>query len=127
VDVGSMPDSSSTSVPAKKMAQINRVQEQDAYCEGNFVRALGRPRSCNPYLPRTKEAILWDDGWRLIDTRGDILPRSIPSSSVTTVFQKRPHAKAGASARPFLLYLALCAALGGFFLLMFLSTMRLNQ
>jgi hypothetical protein len=124
---GSMPDSSSISVPAKTMAQINRVQEQDAYSEGNFVRALGRPRSCNPYLPMTSEAILWDDGWRLIDTLGDSLPRASPSSPVTTVSQKRPHAKEAASAQPFLLYLALCVALGGFFLLMFFSTMRLDQ
>lgn len=45
--------------------------DQEAYREGLFVRALGRPCSSNPYPPNSKENVLWEKGWRLIDTHSD--------------------------------------------------------
>jgi hypothetical protein len=45
---------------------IERQRFQEAYREGIFTRALGRPCS-NPYPPETIENTLWEKGWRLID------------------------------------------------------------
>jgi hypothetical protein len=51
------------------MAEVDKDQDQCAYREGLFVRALGRARSSNPYRPNSEEGVLWEKGWRLIDTR----------------------------------------------------------
>jgi hypothetical protein len=48
------------------MEQIERQRLQEAYREGVFTRALGRPCS-NPHPPETIENTLWEKGWRLID------------------------------------------------------------
>ena len=48
------------------MVQTERQRLLEAYREGNFTRALGRPCS-NPYPPDTVENTLWEKGWRLID------------------------------------------------------------
>ena len=45
---------------------LERQRLQEAYREGIFIRALGRP-CCNPYPPDTIENNLWEKGWRLID------------------------------------------------------------
>jgi hypothetical protein len=45
---------------------IERQRFQEAYRDGIFTRALGRPCS-NPYPPETIENTLWEKGWRLID------------------------------------------------------------
>jgi hypothetical protein len=34
------------------------------FYEGVVARALGQPSSANPYPPRSRENILWDEGWR---------------------------------------------------------------
>jgi len=56
------------SVAATNMTEVDKDQVQDAYREGLFVRALGRACSSNPYPPNSKESVLWEKGWRLIDT-----------------------------------------------------------
>jgi hypothetical protein len=42
--------------------------------EGLVVRALGRACSDNPYPRGSKEAFLWEKGWRLIDERREGVP-----------------------------------------------------
>jgi hypothetical protein len=37
--------------------------EMDIHREGLFTRALGRPRTVNPYASESKEHALWDEGW----------------------------------------------------------------
>jgi hypothetical protein len=57
------------------MAAMTRVDnDQGAFREGLFVRALGRPCNSNPYQPSSDEAVLWDMGWRLIDAGRDGVP-----------------------------------------------------
>ena len=45
---------------------IERQRILEAYREGNFARALGKPCS-NPHPAETIENTLWEKGWRLID------------------------------------------------------------
>ena len=49
-------------------------QNQDAYREGLFARALGRPCRRNPYPEHSREAFLWIHGWWLIQDAGEIAP-----------------------------------------------------
>jgi hypothetical protein len=53
------------------MAEVKKEQTQDAFREGLFVRALGRPCSANPYSPNSSEGLLWAKGWRLVDENGE--------------------------------------------------------
>ena len=56
------------------MAEVEKDQVQDAFREGLFVRALGRPCSANPYAPNSNEHALWEKGWRLVDERRENAP-----------------------------------------------------
>ena len=51
------------------MAQVNFEIDSSAFREGIFVRALGRECSSNPYAPGSREAKLWESGWRFVDAR----------------------------------------------------------
>jgi hypothetical protein len=55
----------------RKMAEIEKERVQESFREGLFVRALGRPRSANPYPPNTNEGLLWERGWRSVDEAGE--------------------------------------------------------
>ena len=59
------------------MTEVDKDQVQDAYREGLFVRALGRACSGNPYPPNSEEGLLWEKGWRLIDSRRPTI-KSVP-------------------------------------------------
>jgi hypothetical protein len=52
---------------AAAMIQIESDSLLHVYREGVFTRALGRPKSRNPYPVQTFEHFLWEKGWRLID------------------------------------------------------------
>jgi hypothetical protein len=56
------------------MAEVEKGQTQEAFREGLFVRALGRPCSANPYPQNSAEGFLWEKGWRLIDALGENAP-----------------------------------------------------
>lgn len=49
-------------------------QNQDAYREGLFARALGRSCDGNPYPGHTREAVLWIHGWWLIQDAEEMAP-----------------------------------------------------
>jgi hypothetical protein len=55
----------------RKMPEVEEQQTQDAFREGLFVRALGRPCSANPYPQNPGEGFLWEKGWRLVDEDGE--------------------------------------------------------
>jgi hypothetical protein len=49
------------------MAEVKKEQTQEAFRQGLFVRALGRPCNSNPYPPNSDESALWEKGWRSVD------------------------------------------------------------
>jgi hypothetical protein len=49
-------------------------QDQDAYREGLFARALGRACDSNPYPEHSKEAVLWIHGWWLTPAAASFPP-----------------------------------------------------
>jgi hypothetical protein len=115
------------------MSQLEADQDQAAYREGVFARALGRSADCNPYHPASGDGQLWRQGWRLIDARRDIpTPFALrsahapaaESSSETANAERRTKAR-----RPrlfFLVHLAFVIAFGAFFLLMLSGVGRLT-
>jgi hypothetical protein len=56
------------------MPEVGKDKTRDAFREGLFVRALGRPCSSNPYPPNSNERSLWESGWRLVDERDGNAP-----------------------------------------------------
>ena len=65
------------------------VQNQDAYREGLFARALGRSCCGNPYPEHSREGSLWIHGWWLIRDAGEIAPPDdfeLGSPSLLTAF-----------------------------------------
>jgi hypothetical protein len=57
---------------ANRRSRMNKSEEDrrfDFLGEGLVVRALGRACGDNPYPRGSKEAFLWEKGWRLIDER----------------------------------------------------------
>jgi hypothetical protein len=49
-------------------------QDQDAYREGLFARALGRACDSNPYPARSKDGVLWIHGWWLTPVAASLPP-----------------------------------------------------
>jgi hypothetical protein len=120
------------------MLEIEKDQDQAAFRQGLFVRALGRPLGDNPYAPGSLDGRLWAEGWRLIDTRRpgltryDSPPLRAPASEFiprapTKLFHQRMTRKAGSPPQSFLVYLAFAVAFGGFFLMIFLSIEGLTR
>jgi hypothetical protein len=66
----------------RKMAEVEEEQTQDAFREGLFVRALGRPCSANPYPQNSSQGLLWEKGWRLVDEDGENAP---PTGAISLV------------------------------------------
>jgi hypothetical protein len=123
--------------PADAMAQVEKDQDQAAYREGLFVRALGRPLDSNPYPPKSEDGLLWEDGWRLIDRRRDRITRFDAAAPAKAVLELRlePPAdpaqgqgppKPASPRRFYLVYLAFCVAFGGLFIMMLMNSARLT-
>ena len=74
------------------MAEVEKDQTQDAFREGLFVRALGRPSSTNPYPPHSDERALWEKGWRSVDERGQNVPPADARSRLRLVPEFTPGA-----------------------------------
>jgi hypothetical protein len=72
------------------MAEVEKEQTQDAFRDGLFVRALGRPRSANPYPQSSSEGLLWEKGWRLIDADGENAPPTDATSRIKLVPEFTP-------------------------------------
>jgi hypothetical protein len=49
-------------------------QDQNAYREGLFARALGRACNSNPYPEHSKDAVLWIHGWWLTPAAASFPP-----------------------------------------------------
>jgi hypothetical protein len=64
------------------MAEIEKERAQDAFREGLFVRALGRPCSANPYPPNSNEGLLWEKGWRSVDEDGE---NALPADATSRI------------------------------------------
>jgi hypothetical protein len=119
------------------MARIFALDEGDAFGQGVVVRALGRPRSCNPYLPQSADNTLWDEGWGLIDHRRIRSSRSDSARTTMSEWLTRPAQSlpqdpirveiSRALQSFFTLYVAVALALGGFLYLIFAGIARLNQ
>jgi hypothetical protein len=119
------------------MAKVLIDQDQTAFREGNFARALGRSLNSNPHSPMSEAAFRWDEGWRLIDKpihRGSRLsalsrikpmaePRLAPSGND---LQGRV-GREKLSRQFYLVYLGFCVAFGAFLLLMLMHIARLNR
>jgi hypothetical protein len=85
----------------RKMAEVEKERTQDAFREGLFVRALGRPCSINPYPPHASESLLWEKGWRLVDGDGGNAPPTDATSHVNLVPEFSPDvAPSGARREP---------------------------
>jgi hypothetical protein len=75
--------------------------------EGLVVRALGRACSDNPYPRGSKEAFLWEKGWRLIDERREGAPLmrdatpAPPSSLGCSAKSRAPSASLGQKLRDY--------------------------
>ena len=102
------------------MAELEQVQDEVAFREGVFVRALGRPLSKNPYPKRSVEGALWEAGWRLIDKRQKA---PAPPSHAITVPAADPRAR-GEIIFFFAIYMASLAALGGLLLWCLLMSVK---
>jgi hypothetical protein len=111
---------------------------QGAYREGLFVRALGRPCSNNPYPPNSEEGVLWEKGWRLIDTRRESVPyadaalppvRPVPEftpgvAPAKSAEDRREQPIAGLSTRNRLVDVAIILAFTAMLIGMWMVTMR---
>lgn len=115
------------------MPQLEADQDQAAYREGVFARALGRSVKCNPYRPTSGDGLLWEQGWRLIDARRDIpatyarrspgKPAAFASGAETASPARRTNS------RPhlfFLVHIAFVVAFAAFFFLMLTGVGRLT-
>jgi hypothetical protein len=120
------------------MLEVEKDQDQTAFREGLFVRALGRPLGGNPYAPGSTDERLWAEGWRLIDTRRTGLARYVspPLGATASEFlptsprslsQEPMTRKAATPPQSFLVYLTFAVALGGFLLMMLASIERLSR
>jgi hypothetical protein len=117
------------------MARISTLDEGDAYGQGVVVRALGRSRECNPHSQDSREGVMWDEGWRLIDGRhnsGRSYSNWVVSKSLGSAQRPIARSQPNDCARPhvgsfFVLYGALLLALGGFLGLLLSGIMRLRQ
>jgi hypothetical protein len=117
------------------MSQLEADQDQAAYREGVFARALGRSADCNPYHPASGDGQLWRQGWLLIEARRDI-PTPFAHRSANAPASQTSSETASATAegrtkarRPrlfFLVHLAFVIAFGAFFLLMLSGVGRLT-
>jgi hypothetical protein len=118
-----------TSAPTEAMLEVEKDQDQTAFREGLFVRALGRSGSSNPYAPGSRDGCLWAEGWRLIDMRRAYPARYVSSplaapiaettpKAPTAPIQMRVNRKAASPPQSFLIYLAFAIAFGGFLLMM---------
>jgi hypothetical protein len=70
-------------------------QNQDAYREGLFARALGRSCRGNPYPEHSREGFLWIHGWWLIQDAREIAPaddfeRGSPSFPTPFIYTEGP-------------------------------------
>jgi hypothetical protein len=72
------------------MAEVEKAQTQEAFREGLFVRALGRPCSANPYPLNSNEHALWEKGWRMVDEDGQNVPPSDATSRIKLVPEFTP-------------------------------------
>jgi hypothetical protein len=120
------------------MIEVEKDEDQAAFREGLFVRAIGRPLENNPYATGSTDQRLWTEGWRLIDTpRTDFLRYASPprvrlaqkfmSKESTKLSQERISRKDARTPLFFPLYFALAIALGGFLLMMLTSIERLSR
>jgi len=121
------------------MVEVKKDQDQAAFREGIFVRALGWPLNSNPYSADSADGRLWAEGWGLIDSRRDNAARYVTHPPIkpaaefirrapTSPTQRQAGTQKTASPRLFfLVYLAFAVAFGGFFLLMLLSIGRLTR
>jgi hypothetical protein len=120
------------------MLEVEKDEDQTAFREGLFVRALGRPLKCNPYAPGSTDARLWAEGWQLIDTPRTgiaryvlpppIVPPSAFISTAPTMLSREQMARKYTSPMgSFSVYLAFAVALGGFLVMMLASIERLSR
>jgi hypothetical protein len=72
------------------MAEVEKAQTQEAFREGLFVRALGRPCSANPYPLNSNEHALWEKGWRLVNEDGENAPPRDATSRIKLVPEFTP-------------------------------------
>jgi hypothetical protein len=103
---------------------LERQRLQEAFREGIFTRALGRP-CINPHPPDTSENICWEKGWRLIDASHE--ERSIDPFVVNLVPDFTPEKQPNADKVDALASLVRCAVLGGaiaFWLMVYLLLRR---
>jgi hypothetical protein len=74
----------------RNMAEVEEEQTQDAFREGLFVRALGRPCTANPYPRNSREGLLWEKGWRSVDADGENAPPTDATSRIKLVPEFTP-------------------------------------
>jgi hypothetical protein len=119
------------------MAKVLIDQDQTAYREGNFARALGRSLESNPHAPMSEAALRWDEGWRLIDKPIHRGSRLSALSRLKPMVESRP-APSGKelhgrvvlekpSRQFYLVYLGFCVAFGAFLLIMLMHIARLDR
>ena len=102
------------------MAQLEQVQDDVAFREGIFVRALGRPLSKSPYPKHSAEGARWEAGWRLIDKRKTT---PAPPSDPLIAPSADPRSP-GEMILFFAIYMGSLAALGGLLLWCLLMTVK---
>jgi hypothetical protein len=120
---------------ADVMNNVDKVQDQHAYREGLFVRALGRPLSGNPYPAKSPDGLAWEEGWRLIDRPriskapdGVAANRSVPRfpdvAAAHSGHGRLKPSKEGQTLLFFAIQFAICVAVGGLLIAMLLSASR---
>jgi len=62
------------------MTQVDQDQDDVAFRDGVFARALGRPLSKNPHSRDSADGASWEAGWRLIDRPARAIARE-PNAS----------------------------------------------
>jgi hypothetical protein len=102
------------------MTQLEQVQDDVAFREGVFIRALGRPLSKNPYPKRSAEGARWEAGWRLIDKR-ETAPAPPSDAPIAPSADPRPP---GEMILFFVIYVVSLAVLGGLLLWCLLMTVK---
>jgi hypothetical protein len=125
--------------PAGQDPTVTEVDDdQGAFREGLFVRALGCPCNTSPYPLNSEEAVLWEMGWRLINVgREAVRPTNLALSRFRPILQSTPgvdwadsrykHAgpeMVGASARGSLVDVTIILTFVAMLVGMWLATMR---
>jgi hypothetical protein len=104
------------------MTQIDQDQDDIAFRDGVFARALGRPLSKSPHAKGSAEGARWEAGWRLIDARAPAIDRQ-PGASFD------PHRRPLAGSRRelvlfFAIYLGSLSLLGGLLFSILIMTIK---